>query len=163
MTRPDVAVLATALREVGLLPEDNAHEFCDEDSGGNHHFDTEAWAEAIIAALAAQGWRITFDFSEDHGKASVDADLRLSAQAAPDITLDREWFELEADALASDGPIRDSDVKDAIKRHRRRIEQAAVRAALEGLRAEVAADDEPYLSAEWLLDLIDARLADLDG
>ena len=39
--------------------------------------------------------------------------------------LDAAWKELEADALASDGPIRDSDVKDAIKRNRQRIEEAA--------------------------------------
>ena len=35
------------------------------------------------------------------------------------------WRELEADALASDGPIRDRDVRDAIKRNRARIEAAA--------------------------------------
>ena len=40
--------------------------------------------------------------------------------------LDAAWRELEADALASDGPIRDSDVKDAIKRNRPHIEAAAL-------------------------------------
>lgn len=39
--------------------------------------------------------------------------------------LDAAWKELEADALASDGPIRDSDVKDAIRRQRPHIEAAA--------------------------------------
>ena len=40
--------------------------------------------------------------------------------------LDAAWRELEADALASDGPIRDRDVRDAIKRNRARIEAAAI-------------------------------------
>jgi hypothetical protein len=40
--------------------------------------------------------------------------------------LDKAWYELEADALASDGCITDRDVKDAIKRNRARVE-AAVR------------------------------------
>ena len=47
--------------------------------------------------------------------------------------LDALWHELTLDALASDGPIRDSDVKDAIKRKRTRIEAEAAtldRAAL---------------------------------
>ena len=40
--------------------------------------------------------------------------------------LDAAWAELELDALASDGRIRDSDVKDAIKRNRPRIEEAVM-------------------------------------
>lgn len=42
------------------------------------------------------------------------------------IALDKAWRELEADALASDGPIRDRDVREAIKRNRARIEAAAL-------------------------------------
>lgn len=42
------------------------------------------------------------------------------------IALDKAWRELEADALASDGAIRDRDVRDAIKRNRARIEAAAI-------------------------------------
>jgi hypothetical protein len=40
--------------------------------------------------------------------------------------LDAAWRELEMDALASDGPIRDSDVKDAIRRNRPHIEEAVM-------------------------------------
>lgn len=45
------------------------------------------------------------------------------------MTTDEAWRELEADALASDGRITDSDVKNAIRRNRGRIE-AAVRNGL---------------------------------
>ena len=44
-----------------------------------------------------------------------------------------------ADALASDGPIRDSDVKDAVKRNRPRIEAEARADLLATIRARILA------------------------
>ena len=45
-------------------------------------------------------------------------------EAGPVTALDAAWKELIADALASDGPISDADVKNAVKRNRPRIEAA---------------------------------------
>jgi hypothetical protein len=62
------------------------------------------------------------------------------------MTAEEAWHELLADALASDGPIRDSDVKDAVKRNRPHIEAAVLRAA----RSSTPLDDglsEAVLSA----------------
>ena len=56
-------------------------------------------------------------------------------------TIDRAWRDLEFDALASDGRITDADVKNAIKRHRARIEAAAVAAS------QLA--DDARLVAQW--------------
>jgi len=44
--------------------------------------------------------------------------------------LEKAWAELLLDACASDGPIRDNDVRDAIKRNRPRIEAAVLVDAL---------------------------------
>lgn len=54
----------------------------------------------------------------------AEAAARPSSEAALREALDKAWRELELDALASDGPIRDADVKNAIKRNRPRIEAA---------------------------------------
>jgi len=53
--------------------------------------------------------------------------------------LDAAWKELVLDALASDGRISDADVKNAVARHRPRIE-AEARAPLDVVRAIL---DEP--------------------
>ena len=59
------------------------------------------------------------------------------------IALDKAWRELEADALASDGAIRDRDVRDAIKRNRARIEAAAI-----ATLARVIAIGQAWVAAE---------------
>ena len=140
MTAPEVAALAAAL-----------HDWWQRED--LHMPGLDAWHEAggwgndasvIIAALAAQGWRITSD--------SVFWDERaheVSAQAAPDNrpTTADDW-----------GWYRAADLREH--------EQAAVRAALEGLRAEV----EERLRHELgftrplheAIAIIDARLAALD-
>ena len=60
----------------------------------------------------------------------------------PQTLLDAAWRELELDALASDGPIRDRDVIDAIKRQRPHIERATLDATRpsgdEALRAALS-------------------------
>ncbi len=47
------------------------------------------------------------------------------SDGAPRTALDKLWHELIWSALASDGPIRDSDVKNAVKIWRPRIEAEA--------------------------------------
>jgi hypothetical protein len=61
--------------------------------------------------------------------------------------LTSEWRELEADALASDGRITDADVKNAIRRHRAAIEQAAIARDRAGLVEVVDALTE---GIDWL-------------
>ncbi len=56
-------------------------------------------------------------------------------------TLDTLWDELLFDACASDGPIRDNDVRQAVKHYRARIETEARRLTVEPLRAFL---DTPY-------------------
>ena len=63
------------------------------------------------------------------------------------IALDKAWRELEADALASDGPIRDRDVREAIKRNRARIEAAA----LATIDPRVIAIGQAWVAAEAAL------------
>ena len=50
--------------------------------------------------------------------------------------LDAAWKELVLDALASDGRISDADVKNAVARHRPRIEAEARASLLAELRAQ---------------------------
>ena len=57
--------------------------------------------------------------------------------------VDAAWRELELDALASDGPIRDADVKDAIKRQRPSIEAVVRIAALNEAKRAIDALVEP--------------------
>jgi len=51
---------------------------------------------------------------------------RDAIPADPPSPLDKAWNELLVDACASDGPIRDNDVRDAIRRNRPIIERAAL-------------------------------------
>lgn len=57
----------------------------------------------------------------------------------PTTDLDRLWLEMEIDALASDGPIRDADVRNALGRWRPRIEAE--------IRSEAKADGSTGESA----------------
>ncbi len=57
LASPDtVDVMARALQgtyDADLIdaPVDDAHRWCDEDSGGNHRLDSELWLRALAAAL----------------------------------------------------------------------------------------------------------------
>jgi len=104
MTAPDVATLAAALHDAYCRQNVPMHR-------DNHAHDTTA----IIAALAAQGWRLTDEASE--------ADIHTVIEQA--------------------------------------VVDAAVRATLKELRAEVEVLDEASFGAVWrgaVLDAINARL-----
>jgi len=62
--------------------------------------------------------------------------LTMSDATEPRTELDKLWDELLMDALASDGPIRDADVKNAVKHYRARIEAAARSTPAEALDIE---------------------------
>jgi hypothetical protein len=57
-----------------------------------------------------------------------------------DASLDALWDELLLDALASDGPIRDADVKNAVKHYRPRIETESRRLTVEWAGGEIQAN-----------------------
>lgn len=72
--------------------------------------------------------------------------------------LDAAWQELEYDALASDGAIRDSDVIDAIQRNRGKIEALAAQQHLHnpmGCKECQALYDRGFFAGEG--NLFDAR------
>jgi len=52
--------------------------------------------------------------------------------------IDQLWADMLLDACASDGPIRDADVREAMKRGRPEIEAAVRRATVERIREAVA-------------------------
>ena len=122
MTRPDVAALAAALlhpmrpvlEDLGI--EENEGEWC------------EGMAGLVLAALDAAGWRITSAPEPSGVPVAVvqpqtedvaTADDPASAQAVPDFQPPDSWVRAHWPGTC------------------RRIEAAAVRAALEGLRAEM--------------------------
>lgn len=172
--RPDVAALAAALAEVFPVTKDDGTLKPPEESAG--------WAKAIIAALAAQGWRIT-SAPEGSNEASspasgeaksevVTADDPVSAQAAPDycgrpakdgrcvLPVGHNMGKADVPANHSAQGVSDPDaVLDTLP-----IVRARVRAALEGLRADLWTNDDlmkhPAILT-WLMRRIDARLAAL--
>lgn len=70
------------------------------------------------------------------------------------MTLNELWWDLLADALASDGPISDADVKNAVARARPRIEAAVRRQTIQELQAGYMGDKSHWFT-EWLRQLLD--------
>ena len=164
MTRPDVEALADCFIPDGW-GRDEQYDFGDAFGLSTANI----VAEAIIAALAASGWRITSapEASQEppEPRAGPDevatADEAARAQGAPDLPTTEAGLALlrfwQAHQRLVHGVGGDALPQDFIA-----IEQAAVRAALEGLRAEVVAAQggEAWIE-DVVLALIDARLADL--
>jgi hypothetical protein len=87
------------------------------------------------------------------------AKTRVTRNEAAERLLDALWADMLLDACASDGPIRDADVRQAMQRGRPKIETAERRAIVERIRAAAHNHSDAWLYTKELDAVLDAEAA----